>query len=177
MPPRDTSAEDTLENANDKSNVKQLYSNIRVTSSFTKEDLKQDDDVVQESSTATVGTKDEVTDWDEVFQSVVGEEAQDDVEVESADGQSEESELDSELALSGEEDSEVDEPTRPIKGLPQFQVQDKVSEKRMTTNKRKVGTHYYESANVKNKNRSKKRPVDPTQISRRLQGKGQNKKK
>lgn len=32
--------------------------------------------------------------------------------------------------------------------------------KRLTTNKRKIGVHYYESANVKNRNRSKQKPTD-----------------
>ncbi|RUS28079.1 nucleolar GTP-binding protein 2 [Jimgerdemannia flammicorona] len=35
-------------------------------------------------------------------------------------------------------------------------------EPRMTTNKGKVGVHYYETANVKNRNRSRVRPNDPT---------------
>eukprot|EP01087_Luapelamoeba_hula_P019073 TRINITY_DN626_c0_g1_i1.p1 TRINITY_DN626_c0_g1~~TRINITY_DN626_c0_g1_i1.p1 ORF type:complete len:769 (-),score=191.50 TRINITY_DN626_c0_g1_i1:137-2443(-) len=33
---------------------------------------------------------------------------------------------------------------------------------RRTTNKQKVGTHFYEDHNVKNKNRNRKKPVDPS---------------
>ncbi|KAJ3284531.1 GTPase required for pre-60S ribosomal subunit nuclear export and maturation [Borealophlyctis nickersoniae] len=40
---------------------------------------------------------------------------------------------------------------------------------RMTTNKKKVGTHYYETANVKNKNRNKSKPVNPETLTKKLQ--------
>ncbi|KAI8867049.1 NGP1NT-domain-containing protein [Ramicandelaber brevisporus] len=40
---------------------------------------------------------------------------------------------------------------------------------RMTTNKRKVGVHYYPTANVKNRNRSRVTPLDPAQREKRLQ--------
>lgn len=44
----------------------------------------------------------------------------------------------------------------------------------MTTNKGKVGVHYYESANVKNKNRSKRasKPVDPEKLEKKFKGSG-----
>ena len=45
-------------------------------------------------------------------------------------------------------------------------------EARLTTNKGKVGTHYYETANVKNKNRNKVKPVDPNTLVKKLQSKG-----
>lgn len=39
----------------------------------------------------------------------------------------------------------------------------------MTTNKQKVGKNYYDTANVKNRNRNKKLPEDPNKLAKRLQ--------
>ncbi len=41
--------------------------------------------------------------------------------------------------------------------LLKYSLFDFQSEKRMTTNKKKIGTHYYKNVNVKNKNRNKKK--------------------
>ncbi|KAJ3039664.1 GTPase required for pre-60S ribosomal subunit nuclear export and maturation [Rhizophlyctis rosea] len=60
---------------------------------------------------------------------------------------------------SDDEDSEDDSATKAKKPA------------RKTTNKGKVGTHYYETANVKNKNRNKVKPVDPNTLTKKLQGK------
>ncbi|KAI9143020.1 NUC091 domain-containing protein [Paraphysoderma sedebokerense] len=48
---------------------------------------------------------------------------------------------------------------------------------RRTTNKQKVGVHYYETANVKNKNREKKnnKPVDTNKLEKRMKGDGKRK--
>ncbi|KAI8799747.1 NUC091 domain-containing protein [Cladochytrium replicatum] len=43
---------------------------------------------------------------------------------------------------------------------------------RLTTNKKKVGTHFYETANVKNKNRKKQKNVDPTSLVKKLRRSG-----
>lgn len=47
----------------------------------------------------------------------------------------------------------------------------------MTTNKKKIGVHYYETANVKNRNRDKDKPQDYARLERKLKGIGTNKKK
>eukprot|EP00002_Diphylleia_rotans_P020686 TRINITY_DN4011_c0_g1_i1.p1 TRINITY_DN4011_c0_g1~~TRINITY_DN4011_c0_g1_i1.p1 ORF type:complete len:747 (-),score=192.39 TRINITY_DN4011_c0_g1_i1:189-2429(-) len=44
-------------------------------------------------------------------------------------------------------------------------------DKRMTTNKKKVGTHYYATANVKNRNRNKKKVVKPAPAKPKLKTK------
>ncbi|KAF9408071.1 GTPase required for pre-60S ribosomal subunit nuclear export and maturation [Podila epigama] len=51
-----------------------------------------------------------------------------------------------------------------------------VKEARMTTNKGKVGTHYYESANVKNKNRNKVKPEDPHKLATKLRDQGKKRR-
>ncbi|ORZ40251.1 NUC091 domain-domain-containing protein [Catenaria anguillulae PL171] len=52
-----------------------------------------------------------------------------------------------------------------------------IKKQRMTTNKRKVGAHYYESANVKNKNRAKtqEKPVSADKLARVMKGDGKRK--
>ncbi|KAG0250603.1 GTPase required for pre-60S ribosomal subunit nuclear export and maturation [Actinomortierella ambigua] len=47
---------------------------------------------------------------------------------------------------------------------------------RMTTNKGKVGTHYYETANIKNKNRNKVKPEDPHKLATRLRDQGKKRR-
>ncbi|KAF9908402.1 GTPase required for pre-60S ribosomal subunit nuclear export and maturation [Linnemannia zychae] len=51
-----------------------------------------------------------------------------------------------------------------------------VKEARMTTNKGKVGTHYYETANVKNKNRNKAKPEDPHKLATKLRDQGKKRR-
>ncbi|KAJ3370376.1 GTPase required for pre-60S ribosomal subunit nuclear export and maturation [Allomyces arbusculus] len=46
---------------------------------------------------------------------------------------------------------------------------------RMTTNKKKVGAHYYESANVKNKNKNKVKPVNLVRLEKQMKGDGKRK--
>ncbi|KAG0025228.1 GTPase required for pre-60S ribosomal subunit nuclear export and maturation [Podila clonocystis] len=147
------------------------------------------------SSSAVSGEK---LDWDDVFANVVGE------TVDSIPGQekNEEEDVDSELELSDdgaerkqrikkraalmrtaatsgfevkevkkapkrkhvEEEEAMEKETKPVK------------EARMTTNKGKVGTHYYETANVKNKNRNKVKPEDPHKLATKLRDQGKKRR-
>ncbi|KAG0345450.1 GTPase required for pre-60S ribosomal subunit nuclear export and maturation [Podila minutissima] len=146
------------------------------------------------SSNAISGEK---LDWDDVFANVVGE------TVDSIPGQEkdEEEDVDSELEMSDdgaerkqriktraaskraaasgfevkevkkapkrkhvEEEEAVEEEAKPVK------------EARMTTNKGKVGTHYYETANVKNKNRNKVKPEDPHKLATKLRDQGKKRR-
>ncbi|KAJ2727179.1 GTPase required for pre-60S ribosomal subunit nuclear export and maturation [Coemansia sp. Benny D115] len=105
-------------------------------------------------------------DWDEVFQSAVNDEqpevdseldsslssAEDDSEAESASGDDQSNEMDDE--------DDDDEPKKRTKAP------------RMTTNKKKIGVHYYPTANVKNKNRNKVRPVAPDAMVKRMRKPG-----
>ncbi|KAG0364503.1 NUC091 domain-containing protein [Gamsiella multidivaricata] len=63
-----------------------------------------------------------------------------------------------------EEQKEEEKETKPVK------------EARMTTNKGKVGTHYYETANVKNKNRNKVKPEDPHKLATKLRDQGKKRR-
>lgn len=195
--------------------VDQLFRKIHVVTDFLPDDLENDKDLKEEErekeqqmiankkemvaaaeerkktrkiAKETALAAEEITDWDEVFGSVVGEEGPV-VEAPVIDGE------DSELELSGDENNSDDSSaqeeetseSKPRSKLPVFEVQDigkflndilgsndqcfllyfeaddedtrKASkDKRMTTNKRKIGVHYYETANVKNRNRNKVKP-------------------
>lgn len=162
----------------------QPISQIPVMQNFLAEDMKPSKQLVSPASSAEKEAKseneeeeEETADWDEVF----GGDAAAKEEDASPEVTAEESEVDSELELSGEDDEEEEQvqssslgQKRKAKGLPQFNVQDLNEEatrknKRMTTNKQKVGFNYYNLVNVKNKNRNKKKVVDPNQLAKRLQ--------
>lgn len=138
-------------------------------------------------------------DWDDVFANVVGE------TVDSIPGK-EEANVDSELELSDEEAERKQRIKqraglkRASKGPAGFEVKDvvkkpeksskrksiedddedeeakPVKEARMTTNKGKIGTHYYETANVKNKNRNKATPQDPKKLATKLRDQGKKRR-
>lgn len=159
-----------------------------------KAQLRQEKKAKKEakSSGAVSGEK---LDWDDVFANVVGE------TVDSIPGQEKEEDVDSELELSDDgaerkqrikkraalkraaapsgfevkevkkapkrkhvEEAVEEEETKPVK------------EARMTTNKGKVGTHYYETANVKNKNRNKVKPEDPHKLATKLRDQGKKRR-
>ncbi|KAI8821630.1 NUC091 domain-containing protein [Fimicolochytrium jonesii] len=212
--------------------VQQLFSKIPVTAKFLPDDMKRkqpetaEDEAAEEASAngdETVVADDEdvdkeataeVTDWDEVFESVVGEEApfvEKEAEVEDAaqaddDDQEDISDAESSAEEEEEETKVVEEKPStkgkstktPVKAKADNKAPSKAAASknkrardadadedpadadkgrtrkspRMTTNKKKVGEHYYETANVKNKNRKKSKPVDPNTLAKKLQGKG-----
>ncbi|KAJ1981890.1 GTPase required for pre-60S ribosomal subunit nuclear export and maturation [Dimargaris cristalligena] len=112
-------------------------------------------------------------DWDEMFQSVVAEDkatiekptpaatrggkVRSKRDIPSDDDQDIEEEQQEEVGAEGDDDDDDTDSRRKSK-----------KSERVTTNKRKVGVHYYESANVKNRNRNKKRPVDPSRKAKEL---------
>ncbi|OZJ03718.1 hypothetical protein BZG36_03312 [Bifiguratus adelaidae] len=181
--------------------VDQIFRKINVSASFLPDDLKTDDAEIQkelrpDKATDDKATQDEGPDWDEVFESVVGEdggkvrvtiEGEDDDEVDGED-------VDSELELSDENASSGDKTA--VNNVDDFVVKDKPvqkgkgnkrnhdedeedlkpqKEKRMTTNKKKIGVHYYETANVKNRNRQKKVPRNPKTLAKRSVAPGSSK--
>ncbi|KAJ2692100.1 GTPase required for pre-60S ribosomal subunit nuclear export and maturation, partial [Coemansia spiralis] len=96
-------------------------------------------------------------DWDEVFRSAGGAEAAKvDSELESDASSAE----DDASEAGAESESEPDEPPKRQKAP------------RMSTNKMKVGAHYYETANVKNRSRNKTRPVAPSAQVKRMRKPG-----
>ncbi|KAJ1957674.1 GTPase required for pre-60S ribosomal subunit nuclear export and maturation, partial [Linderina pennispora] len=116
-------------------------------------------------------------DWDEVFQSVVGEEA-DAIDSELESGFSSSDNDDNEKSDDEEEVSDAEEaqPAPAEDGSEDGSEEENPRKKRkaprMTTNKMKIGKHYYPDANIKNKNRNKVRPVAPDAMVKRMRKPG-----
>ncbi|KAI8828006.1 NUC091 domain-containing protein [Chytriomyces cf. hyalinus JEL632] len=208
-------------------NVEQFFSKIPVTAKFLPDDLKgseedaltddaktvvESDDADAESakasrplkkkkaSTAAAAAASAETDWDEVFGSVVGQDAS--VEEVAALKKSAEKtkavKKGKKKPVSKESDSEEEEPSdeeddfvgkatvkKPFKA-PAFEkvtkkpaeepAEDdaaaKTKESRMKTNKGKVGVNFYDDANVKNKRRSKAKPISQASLAKQIRAPG-----
>ncbi|KAJ2755934.1 GTPase required for pre-60S ribosomal subunit nuclear export and maturation [Coemansia sp. BCRC 34490] len=124
----------------------------------------------------------EEPDWDEVFQSAVSEnnkivdsELDSDFSSSESDGEDEgtdegmRKEQDSADGGVGERDI-VEEKARGEQNAVMATGSGKAT--RMTTNKMKVGKHYYADANIKNRNRNKIRPVAPESKIKRMRKPG-----
>lgn len=249
--PPDVEGEVEVEKTGEKDEpaVQQIFSKIFVSQKFLPDDVKEVEGEGKKEGVAAAGAEkdangdtqgdgeekadtaegetENVTDWDEVFESVVGKEVPADIQPdEDEEDEDEEDDGDEELvdeeAEEATSDAEVSRnpsstpaPTKPnktsrlakiskTKGLPTFTIKPidetpsspqkrpasdsepessseetnrKSKTPRMKTNKRKIGEHYYETANVKNKNRKKgqkKREelVRPDAVEKRLKGKG-----
>lgn len=128
--------------------VQQRMNKIRVTAEFLTDDLKNDSAPVSEGESLQEGSDQESSEDDEE----AGWRADDQSQLEStlrfSDDDSDSSSSDAESKVSKQSiqsDEDDEKKKRRVEKAP-----------RMTTNKRKVGTHYYETANVKNRNRNKK---------------------
>lgn len=181
-------------------NVSQKFSKIPVMADYLPIDLEGDADLKEEERQQQEDRKEEsdsedeasdeedegaaVADWDEVFKSAASStdattaakaEAEADSELgsdlSSSEGEEEEEDKEGvveEEELSGSDEDEIedvamdsdDEDSRPHKKT------------RMTTNKKKVGKHYYEGANIKNRNRNKTRPMAPDAMVKRMRKPG-----
>ncbi|KAJ1907417.1 GTPase required for pre-60S ribosomal subunit nuclear export and maturation [Coemansia sp. IMI 209127] len=113
-------------------------------------------------------------DWDEVFQSAVGDKSREvDSELESGFSSLEsEDESDSNDVIEQDEQSES---ASGDEGVAERDVLEETAPSkaaRMTTNKKKVGNHFYTTANVKNRNRNKTRPVAPDAKVKRMRKPG-----
>ncbi|KAJ2696362.1 GTPase required for pre-60S ribosomal subunit nuclear export and maturation [Coemansia sp. IMI 203386] len=132
------------------------------------------------------GSENEEADWDEVFQSAIGNAAPEvDSELESGFSSAEESgdedsseNVDDE-AEEPESEDDVDEQSEESADEKmdggsddEGDVKKRAKAPRMKTNKMKVGKHYYPEANVKNKNRKKSRPVAPDAMVKRMRKPG-----
>ncbi|ORX50037.1 NGP1NT-domain-containing protein [Piromyces finnis] len=192
-----------------KNTVEQIFSKIPVAANFTAMDLKGEEateEDLMEDKPKTVEQQEEeevnaisedeeeeekkdenVTDWDEVFGTVVGEE---EIEVKAPviegeeEGETKEEEI-NEIEEEPQEDVEDKKRAKRRKMKVGFVEQEKDQEfevrvreskykkqekaPRLTTNKRKIGEHYYEYANVKNKNRNKVKPVSNRALTKKLQ--------
>ncbi|ORX42593.1 NGP1NT-domain-containing protein [Hesseltinella vesiculosa] len=191
-----TDEQKEMEDIKKKIKVDQLFGKIHVSSDFMDDDLannkeliaKEREQVKQQKEAAasksasadTAAADNQVTDWDEVFESVVGEDGPT-VHAPVIEGE----EMDSELELSDVEAGEQSEDSDDDQ--PQVQLQEDEDEpnprKKAKTSqdhandtdgrkKKKVGVHYYETANVKNRNRNKVKPDESTKkvLQSRLKG-------
>jgi nuclear GTP-binding protein len=184
--------------------VEQIFSKIRVDTKFLKEDAVDQtlvDEEMQDVAETTVESAEAepAVDWDDVFGGVVGETVTvvpetDIVEDEPAlVDEAMESELDTDSDASSDDASTTEvEVSKKRQG--KFVVTEKPSKKprmdtepeetaqekhkRMTTNKRKVGVNFYDSANVKNRNREKQAVVltDPKRLEKKLKGDGKRRR-
>ncbi|CAO0795670.1 unnamed protein product [Mucor circinelloides] len=203
VPPPEAVEPLTAEQKEEKKNkfgVEQMFAKINVTSDYLEDDLANNAQLVAEErarakakkaeeaaarayaegtaekpkkSKPAAAAESEITDWDEVFESVVGEEGpivkapviEGEEEVED---DAEEEEIDSELEMSGAEDDEEEiEEEQPAKKV-------RVNNNEFEADKKgkKAGVHYYETANVKNKNRNKVKPDEQKKkvLNSRLKG-------
>ncbi|KAJ3018972.1 UNVERIFIED_CONTAM: GTPase required for pre-60S ribosomal subunit nuclear export and maturation [Siphonaria sp. JEL0065] len=128
------------------------------------------------------------TDWDEVFGSVVGQDATAEevaalkpkptATKKKGKRTASEVESDSDAEVESEEETGFVE-TATIKKkpfvAPAFEKIKKGEEKeedRMKTNKRKVGVNFYDDANVKNKRRSKAKPISQSSLAKQIRAPG-----
>ncbi|KAG0263424.1 GTPase required for pre-60S ribosomal subunit nuclear export and maturation [Mortierella polycephala] len=167
-----------------------------------KAQLRQDKKSKKEAKSNSAVSGDKL-DWDDVFANVVGETVD---SIPGQEGKDAEEDVDSELELSDEEterkqrikrratlkravkenagfevkEVKVEKKTTKRKHVEEEEVEGEktkpVKETRMTTNKGKVGTHYYETANVKNKNRNKVKPEDPHKLATKLRDQGRKRR-
>ncbi|RCH90262.1 GTPase required for pre-60S ribosomal subunit nuclear export and maturation [Rhizopus stolonifer] len=174
--------EEQKEEKNNKIGVEQMFAKINVTTEYMEDDLANNAQLIAEERAKAKAKKEEeeanaaaiekntskqkkkavaaepeVTDWDEVFESVVGEEGPivkaPVIEGEEEDEEEEQEEVDSELEMTDDDQEEEEEEEQPVKKAKANNNEVEVDRK-----KKKVGVHYYETANVKNKNRNKVKP-------------------
>ncbi|KAJ2371122.1 GTPase required for pre-60S ribosomal subunit nuclear export and maturation [Coemansia sp. RSA 2607] len=109
--------------------------------------------------------EDDEADWEEVLQSAVGGSLPEvDSELESGFSSSDDS---------GNDDNEDDSGDVASEAISESEDEEKPAKApRMKTNKMKVGEHYYPTANVKNKNRNKVRPMAPDAMVKRMRKPG-----
>lgn len=200
VPPPEAVEPLTAEQKEEKKNkfgVEQMFAKINVTSDYLEDDLANNAQLVAEErarakakkaeeaanrayaegsadkpkkSKPAAAAESEITDWDEVFESVVGEEGPI-VKAPVIEGEEEvEDDVDSELEMSGAEDDE--EEVEEEEEQPAKKVRVNNNEFEADKKGKKAGVHYYETANVKNKNRNKVKPDEQKKkvLNSRLKG-------
>ncbi|KAJ2080729.1 GTPase required for pre-60S ribosomal subunit nuclear export and maturation [Coemansia sp. RSA 988] len=114
--------------------------------------------------------------WDEVFQSTTTEavaepDSELDTDLSSVEGGEEEEEQEESESESGGEEAVDEEAEDEAETIPEESTKHKKAP-RMATNKMKVGKHYYQAANIKNRNRNKTRPMAPSAKVKRMRKPG-----
>ncbi|KAF9189971.1 GTPase required for pre-60S ribosomal subunit nuclear export and maturation [Haplosporangium sp. Z 767] len=194
--------EEDINKTDDEENDNDSKSNAAGKVRKSKAQLRQEKKAKKEAKSSSAISGDKL-DWDDVFANVVGETVD---SIPGQEGKDAEEDVDSELELSDEEAERKQRikkraaMKRTVKENAGFEVKDvkktekktskrkhveeeaeeeetkPVKETRMTTNKGKVGTHYYETANVKNKNRNKVKPEDPHKLATKLRDQGKKRR-
>ena len=169
--------------------VTQIFSKIRVEPNFIAEDLENaNEEQVEQAGDDAAKPEDEVVNWDEIYEEVFAEPGasltQSTIEPQGDESASDSDDAEESLDQSFEEtielESKVTDAQSNVKRSNEKQETEK--ESRMKTNKRKVGVHYYETANVKNKNRSKtdknkkQHQNDPKRLDRKMKGDGKRRR-
>eukprot|EP00126_Sphaerothecum_destruens_P009337 Sdes_comp20486_c0_seq1m14871 len=138
--------------------VAQNFENIRVCPDLIldatdRDSVETSQDDSQKTPQDDLKPAEAIVDWDRVFESVVGEKTILPAEIPENPNQGNNSKsMKRKLPTASSKDGDIESEKVPSK------------EKRKTTNKQKVGTHYYETANVKNRNlnRRGKKNNNPT---------------
>ena len=183
--------------------VEQILSKIRVESGYLEDDLKDQDESTLKEEPAEVDVskplnedeEEKEVDWDEVFKDVTGEEEPMPMSVkrkrddDTENPENDETVIEDEKSAEGDSDADAHDPSETeekvysdFEAVESEEEQKPKKEKRMTTNKRKVGKHYYETANVKNKNRTKteksraSRLNDPKRLEKIFKGDGKRRR-
>eukprot|EP00158_Paraphelidium_tribonemae_P005789 Partr_v1_DN27524_c2_g1_i1_m30801 putative nucleolar gtp-binding protein len=160
--------------------VQQIFSKIRVESKFIQEDMKgaeptEDDATETATQVEQVEETQECPDWDDIYKEVEA----DDITQVPAPIIEGEFDSDASATLVDDDLSSSEEVEKITQKQIVEEVEGRKKEPRMkTNNKKKAGVHYYETANVKNKNRSKtqqnkhEKLNDPKRLDRKMKGGG-----
>ncbi|CAG8463176.1 5206_t:CDS:2 [Diversispora eburnea] len=160
--------------------VEQEFNNIHVTTEFLQDDLKKDES--PDESTTKTDEKDE----EEKTQHLSDEKGSDEKDFDENKIQHSSDEEDIEKTHSDQKTTNKSKKEIPIvnnknrkkrkrKRNDSDDEVERIKEPRLKTNKQKIGVQYYETANVKNKNRNKKPPQDSTKLEKKFKKMGAKK--
>ncbi|KAJ3200163.1 GTPase required for pre-60S ribosomal subunit nuclear export and maturation [Entophlyctis luteolus] len=180
--------------------VEQIFSKIPVSAKFLPDDMKGEEqaeaiveNAVESEATDAVDSTSrkskvkaaksvpdsafpEETDWDEVFGAVVGEEVSAEdapVEVTKAGKPQASKKRKAADDQSGDNDDDDDEDSsHSAQDSSNGSGDESAKKERVKTNKRKVGVNFYDSANVKNKRRSKAKPISQSSLAKQIRAPG-----
>ncbi|CAG8500805.1 14951_t:CDS:10 [Funneliformis mosseae] len=155
------------------------------------EQVKEEEEVaekISDNSKNKVQEDKDIPDWDEIFESVVGEEVSsimnakvenanqdDDAETLADEDIKESSHKGKNKAENVINKSKKNKRDKRKGTHDDDEVTISKKEPRMKTNKRKIGVHFYETANVKNRNRKKVKPQDITKLAKKFKNMGNKK--
>ncbi|RHZ63311.1 hypothetical protein Glove_330g23 [Diversispora epigaea] len=154
--------------------VEQEFRNIHVTTEFLPDDLEKDES--SDKSTTKTDEKDE----EEKDQHLSDEKDVDENKIQHSSDEKDVEKTHSDRKTTNESKKEISiannkNRKRKRKRNDSDDEVERTKEPRLKTNKQKIGVHYYETANVKNKNRNKKPPRDITKLEKKFKKMGTKK--